>query len=348
MKKSSRMLSLLLSACMLLAFAGCGSTPAASTPDAPPAASSPASSAPALSESIPEPLDYPTQAIECIVPFAPGGGNDSLTRILMKYIDLPHPMVAVNVEGAGGLVGAQETYRADNDGYTILCHNPMNLISQSLGGSTDIPLWQELEPICFIADDQDVIVTLPGGKFETAEELFAYAKANPGTLTWSVTGAQSIAMADAIRCNEAIGAEATMVPYDSGSTNRTALLGGHVDLALSTVSDMRALVESGEVIALFVVAEERSPFLPDVPTLKELGYDVTTGTPRGFYAPPGTSQEIIDYLALKMEEVSENPEFIQEMNDMGLEVKYVSPAEVKELSAEWVENLTPVYEGFGG
>lgn len=343
--KKRCLLSLALAVSVILILSGCGK-------ENPPAVSNPSSASygdPTGSDiSSVDTLDYPTQAIECIVPFAPGGGNDTLTRVLMQYIDLPYPMAAVNIEGAGGLVGAQETYRAKNDGYTILCHNPMNLVSQSLGGSSDVELWKELEPICFIADDQDVIVTLPGGKFETAEEFFTYAKENPGTLTWGATGAQSIAMADAIRCNEAIGAQATMVPYDSGATNRTALLGGHVDLALSTVSDMRALIEGGEVLPLFVVAEERSPFLPDVPTLKELGYDVTTGTPRGFYAPPGTAPEIIDYLAKKMEEVSKNPEFIQEMTDLGLEVKYVKPAEAKELALQWVENLTPIYESFGG
>ena len=100
--------------------------------------------------------NYPEKTITCIVPFAAGGGNDTLTRALSGSIDLPVTIVVQNMDGAGGLIGAQEAYRASNDGYTILSHNPPNLVSQTLSGASDVELWKELELICFLADDDYV------------------------------------------------------------------------------------------------------------------------------------------------------------------------------------------------
>ena len=135
MKKTLALL--LCAAAMLALLAGCGSK---STDDKAPAANGGETAST-------EKADYPTSPITVIIPYSPGGGSDILTRKIMEYIELPNnqKLVAVNVEGASGFTGAMQAFNSKNDGYTILAHNPMDVVSYSLSGTTDVELWDELE-----------------------------------------------------------------------------------------------------------------------------------------------------------------------------------------------------------
>ena len=363
--KRSKMLSLLFS--LALGLTACaGSQPAATT--AAPATAAPTTAAPATTAAAAtetaaaekkeeaKPAEttaaakadasYPANTITCIVPFAPGGGNDTLSRAMISSLDVPVSMVVQNIEGAGGLIGAQEAYRASNDGYTILSHNPPNLISQTLSGASDVELFKELELICFLANDDYVIVVSPTAPYQTLEELIEYAKAHPGELTWGATGATSIAMADSIRTAKALGCEFTMVPYDGGAAGRTALLGGHVNVLTSTSSDIRALVDSGEVTPLFICGMERNAFYPEVPTLQEKGFDIYTTTPRAYYAPPGTDEAVLDYLESKMKDLSEDKEFIEFVENLGYQVNFVGREDGQKAVEGWYDALVPIYDSF--
>ena len=100
---------------------------------------------------------YPTKPVQVIVPFAPGGGSDIITRAIMKYIELPNDqnLVAINVDGASGYIGAQQAANSKNDGYTILAHNPMDLASYSLSKTSDKELYKEMELICNVVNESD-------------------------------------------------------------------------------------------------------------------------------------------------------------------------------------------------
>ena len=293
---------------------------------------------PALAEWAPE------KEIKCIVPFAPGGGSDILSRTLIDYIDLPVEMVIVNIEGGAGLVGAQECAAADPDGYTILAHNPMNLIGQGLTGTSD--LWEELTMLAFIVDDWTVVSTNKETGWTNIDDFVAYATENPGEVKWGVTGS-GITVADTYNAIASLGTECTVVPYDGGAESRAALLGNHIQIEMSTSSDIAAYVASGDVIPLFVIAPERCPSLPDIPTMVELGYDVDTGAPRAYFAPGDLDPEALAFWEEKFEEVCENPDFVQACADLGFVVQYVGSEEGTKRMQNWFESKLPTFIELG-
>lgn len=292
--------------------------------------------------------EYPTKAINVIVPFAPGGGSDVLTRSMMEYLKLPNnqTFVAVNVEGAAGYIGAQQAFNSANDGYTLLAHNPMDVVSYTLGGTTDIELYKELELVCGIADDFNFLVTNKQSGWTNLDEMVEYVKAHPGEVKVGNTGSMNCNMADCMRVLDALGIadDVTIVPYNSGSDNKVANMGNHIQLSVNTGADIQASVESGDEIPLLVISDRRSKSLPDVPCTKELGYDVVTTKPRGLYAPKGTSAEKIKVINDAVAEVCANEEFQKKVLSLGLEVNYVSGEELQQKIDGWVEDIKPVFE----
>jgi tripartite-type tricarboxylate transporter receptor subunit TctC len=289
---------------------------------------------------------YPERPITVIVPFSPGGGTDILTRAIQKYF--PYDLVPINIEGASGLVGAQQTLYAKPDGYTILGHNPMNLLGQYMAGTTDKTLYKDLKTICYIVDDYTIVTTNKSTGWKTWDDVVKAAKAKPGSIKWGVTGAAGQSVADTTRAMKAFGLDVVLVPYDGGAATRTALLGSHIQLETSTGSDIRKVVESGDVIPLAAIASTRSPFLPKVPTFRELGADVASGAPRGYYAPPGISKENLATLTEACRKVSQNPEFQAFTKTLGYDVKFVGPAEADKWIDEQHKIFKPLFDSFKG
>lgn len=290
--------------------------------------------------------DYPKDTVQIIVPYGAGGGSDTLARALISSIDFPTSMVAVNVDGADGLVGAMQVYNSNADGYTILTHNTTDLLSFSLSGTTDIELYKELVNICDLVSDYNVIATNKQSGWKTIDEMVDYAKAHPGEIKWSCTGAQNIDYATTLLIIEALGLTdyVTIVPYDGGSESCVALMGDHVQMTTNTSGDLSGSIASGDVVPLLVVNDTRIQALPDVECTVEHEIDITFGMPRGFYAPAGTPQEIIDYIAAAMKKVSEDPKFIETMQGLGLEVSYKTGEEAAARAEEWAAAFKPVFE----
>lgn len=154
----------------------------------------------------------------------------------------------MNVEGASGFTGAMQAFNSKNDGYTILAHNPMDVVSYSLSGTTDVELWDELETVCGIVDDFNVLVTNPQSGWTTLEEALEYIKANPGTVKVGNTGSNNCNMADCLRTLDALGIrdDVVVVPYDGGAENKTALMGNHVQLSVNSCADIQSAITSGD------------------------------------------------------------------------------------------------------
>lgn len=296
--------------------------------------------------------DYPNKPVKVIIPYKPGGGSDILTRTIMKHIKLPNNqnLVAVNIDGAGGMVGAMTALNSRNDGYTILTHNPMDVASYSLSGQTEVPLWKELQTICWVVDDYNVIDTNKQSGWTTIEEVVEYAKAHPKEIKWGVTGAQTVNMADTLRIVEALGLTdyVTIVPYDGGAASRNALLGNHIQIETNSNADIRSSIESGDSIPLMVVCNHNVGSLPNVPTTLDKGIKVTTSKPRGFYAPKNTPKEAIVALAEAIKIVVEGKEFSSLVNKLGWDANFVYADEGMPLISGWVEELEPVFEKISG
>ncbi len=292
---------------------------------------------------------YPTKPVQVIIPFAPGGGSDILTRAIMKHIELPNKqnLVAVNVEGASGYIGAQQASNSKNDGYTILAHNPMDLASYSLSETTSTEIYKDMELICNVVNDFNVISTNKATGWKSIDDVLAYIQSHPNEkIKWGVTGSKNTNYADTLRVaqNYKIDKNVTIVPYDGGAASKTALMGGHIKLEMNTASDIRSSVKSGDTVPLLVTGEKRASLLPDVPCTKELGIDITTAKPRGYYAPKGTDKEVIKTLSDAIKKVTENADFKKSVEDLGLEVNFVSGSEMQPSIEGWVDDLRPVFK----
>lgn len=291
---------------------------------------------------------YPEKAVQVIIPYAPGGGSDILTRAIMDVIKLPNDqnLVAINVDGASGFTGCMQAYNSSNDGYTILAHNPMDVVSYTLSGTTQEPLYSELSLICTMVTDYNVFSTNKQSGWTTVEEVIEYAKANPGEIKIGCTGSTTVNYADTLRLLRAMEIDdcVTIVPYDGGAASKTALMGNHIQLEVNSASDIRTSVDSGDTLPLMVIGDTRAKSLPDVPCSSEFDYEITTTKPRGYYAPKGTPEEIIDALAAAMKLVSEDAGFIETCEGLGFEVVFKAADEIQPQIEGWAEQLQPVFE----
>lgn len=289
---------------------------------------------------------YPKKDVQIIIPYAPGGGSDNLVRGTMQHLDLGATTVAINVEGASGYIGALRGFNSSNDGYTIMTHNEMDLISYSMSGQAEVDLYKDLEYICDVVTDYNLLCTSPDTGWTTAQEAIDYINANPGTVTVGCTGSNNVNYGTTMELLKAMGVydKVTIVPYDGGAASETALQGNHIQLEVNSLADTASYIAAGTNIPLLVCNDTRIDAHPDLPCTVESGFDVTYGKPRGFFAPKGTDQEILTYISGKMKEVCEKPEFVEAMANLGFTVAYVDGPAAKERTLSWAESLTPVFE----
>lgn len=278
-------------------------------------------------------LDYPTRSINFIVPYGAGGGTDVMGRAVVGNLDLPVTTYVTNIEGASAGTGSMEAYHSDPDGYTLLVHQAEALVTYVAAGTYSAPLDEELEPVATVAWDPQAISVAANGKFKSLEDIVSYAKDHPGEIKWAAMGTNSSNHLTSALIWDAADIEVTYVPYDSASKSKTAVLGGNADVLVGQVSEVKALVDSGEMICVAVTSENRSTIVnfEEVPTAKELGYDVVMGNHRGFFAPPKTDPQIIDYLASKIKEVYDQADFAPKMADLGYECEFLDAAQIKDL-----------------
>ena len=321
MKKA---ISLVLAAIMLIGLlAGCGGKTEESKA---PASQAPSSSAPEKApESAAPSLDYPKKDIQIIIPYGPGGGSDNLVRGTIQYLDLDGATtVPINVDGAAGYIGALQAFNSKNDGYTIMTHNEMDVISYTMSGQADVALYSELEYICDVVCDYNLLCTNPESGWTTAQEAIDYIKANPGKVTVGCTGSNNVNYATTMELLKAMGIYdlVTIVPYDGGAASETALLGNHIQLEVNSLADTNANIKGGANIPLLICNEERIEAYPEIPCTVENGYNVTYTKPRGFFAPKGTDPAILSYLSEKIGEVCEKEEFIAAMANLGFTINF--------------------------
>lgn len=260
----------------------------------------------------------PTTSVNLIVPYAAGGGTDIMGRAIAQYIDLDgQTMHITNIEGGSGTVGAMEAYHADNDGLTLLLHGVTSSAFAYAEGTLPENLCEEMIWVACLVEDPFVISVASDSPYESTEDLIAAAKAAPGSLTVAGTGTSS-SRATLQGIGRAIASEFNYIPYDSAAKSRAAVLGGHEDALLCTLSEAKASADSGELRILTLMSEERSELVPDVPTFKELGYDdIAIPSYRSVALPSDTDEEIARYYEGKLKEVFENGEFQSAMRTLG-------------------------------
>ena len=283
---------------------------------------------------------FPQRSIKVIVPFAAGGGGDLSARALLKFVDFGQPAVVVNIPGAGSVIGTMEAFNSPADGYTLLSNTPAGMIIGKINELYEPDVAREMIPLVVMGVDNPVFCVGKDSPLKTAQAFFDYARTNPGKLRLGANGMTTM-YTSALIIQDVAGIEVNYVSFDSGTKSRAALLGGHVETLLAPIGENRSLIEAGDIVPLFVLSEERSPFLPDVPTMIELGYDAIgcLGT-RGFWAPAGTPEEIVQKLEAALVKGMQNPEFKKVYLDMGIE-----PVEWDRVTTQkWIEANSIYYK----
>ncbi|SES11548.1 tripartite tricarboxylate transporter substrate binding protein [Salipaludibacillus aurantiacus] len=288
--------------------------------------------------------DYPDKSVQMVVPYSAGGGTDTVARAISEFIDFEESLVVSNIEGSGGAIGTMEVVNADPDGHTLLMHSVTAAVSGYHTGLFDTKIWQDLEPVASMVTQSGGIVVREDSDWETVEDLVEYAQANPQELSVGLPGIGGGAHIISAIFADAADIEVNYVPFDGSADSRAALAGGHIDVMAGFVSEFYDFIQEGEFRMLASTGSERSPQLPDVPTFTEMDIDFVLNHRNGIFAPQGTPEAVIDKLNERLEEVTQNEEFITLMDGLVTESAFLSADEFKEELEELDAMIEPVGE----
>jgi len=267
---------------------------------------------------------YPDRPVKMIVPWPAGGDTDNIFRpfapLLQKTIG--QPVVIANVAGASGTKGAKEAKDSPADGYTVYAvHDYIH--STYYTGVADVQ-YTDFEPICLISSTASVLTASPKTPWSDWKGLLADAKARPGQISVGATLGSTSHFFPAL-IEKAAGIKLKYVSYEGLAPRMNAILGGHIDLTDSNMTQ-KGKVEAGQLKFLAIATEKRSPEMPNVPTLKELGVNVVYDVNRGIMTPKGTPADVIAKLGASCAAAAKEPEFAQAMKLQGTDVRYMDRA----------------------
>ena len=252
---------------------------------------------------------YPVRPIELISPTGAGGGSDLVARMVAEIISkeklLPQPMVVLNKPGGGGAIG--QTYAAGKRGdpYTVLLATT-TLISVPVRTGLDVGR-DKFQPIAAIGFDLNSLAVNPDSPYRTLNDFVAAARANPKKINIGITFPGGSAHQMVHRLEKLSGAQFNTVSFKSGTETVTAVMGGHIHATAENLGEVMPHVETKKLRLLGVPAATRLAGLPDVPTMKEQGYDIRAGGLRGFVTPAGVPREAVVTLEGVFAKVHKSP-----------------------------------------
>jgi tripartite-type tricarboxylate transporter receptor subunit TctC len=267
---------------------------------------------------------YPDRPVKMVVPWAAGGDTDNIFRPFAQPFQkhLGQTVVIANVGGASGTRGAKEVKDSPADGYTLYAvHDYIH--STYWAGVADVK-YTDFDPICMISSTPSVLTASPKTPWKSLPELLKDAKARPGQITVGATLASTSHFFPAL-IEKATGAKFKYVSYEGLAPRMNAILGGHVDLTDSNLTQ-KGKVEAGQLKFLAIATEKRHPEMPNVPTLKELGVNVVFDVNRGIMVPKGTPAEAVNKLSTACAAAAKEPEFAQAMKLQGTDVRFMDRA----------------------
>jgi tripartite-type tricarboxylate transporter receptor subunit TctC len=280
---------------------------------------------------------YPNQAINLVIPLAPGDAADVASRTMGEELSklLKVPVVAVNRPGGGMTIGTDSVVKAKKDGYTILLTTNAALVSNRIlnpeTASYD-PL-KDLTPLGLSTRTPIVIAVRQDAPYKSFAELVEFAKKNPGKVRVGTVGPGSAGHLSVEMINSLTGAGLTMVPFKGGAPGITAILGGHVEGVAFSLGALSSHLKSGALRGL--VISSRFPDHPEIPTLPQLGYRQNLlGVWFGFFAPAGVPAEVTKALVPAIEKAVKEPSVAAKLANLGIVQDYQPPdklvAEIRE------------------
>lgn len=282
-------------------------------------------------------VSYPEKAVVVICPWAAGGGTDALARFMADQFQkkFGQPFVVVNKTGGNGATGHTAGALAKPDGYTLTLAT-IELANMHWMGLTDLTV-DNFDYVVQVNQDPASVCVKADAPWTTLKELLDDIKNNPGKYMFSASSTGGIWDLSRIGMLNAVGlpvASVKWIPTTGAAPSITELLGGHVDVYTGSLPEAKSQIDANLLRPLAIMADERDPNFPNVPTLKELGIDWSSGTWRGFVVPKGTPKEIIDLLYNASLEITNSSEFKDFMSMRGFSIQIKNPEEFAKFAKE--------------
>ncbi len=294
--------------------------------------------------------DYPAKPVRIVVPFGAGGPADIYARQLGQHLQasMKQTFVVENRPGAGSIIGTNEVAKSPADGYTLLLMSNTHTVNESLTPNKPFELMRDFEPVAAINYSDLVLVVHPGVKAQNLKEFIALAKKEPGKLNYGSSGmATPYHMAGEL-FKTMSGTDIVHIPHKASGEMRSAVIGGHVQMAFDAITTMTSNVKAGQVRALATTASKRSSVLPDVPTVAEAGvpgYEATIWL--GVMAPKGTPQAVIQKLNAEINKVFSTAEVKAAWDKQGAAAMPMSSKEFDAYLRKDIEKWAAVVKAAG-
>ena len=296
-------------------------------------------------------LDFPVQPITIISPFPPGGGNDSLSRVLAAELQtiVGQPVVVENKAGAGGNLGTAQAARAKADGYTLLMSqtsiiavNPVMYANAGFNPQADF------QPLTQLTAAPVVFVVRAESPYQTLAEYLAAAKKSPGVINYATPGNGTLSHLTTARLSKEAGVEITHIPYRGAGPAATDLLGGQVDMLVTSPSSVESLVSSGKLKVLAATNSNLIGVFRNVPTLKMLGIEKMEVVDwYGVFVPHATPRVRVEYLTKAIRQAMQSPAVIAKVNQGGSDVIASETQAFVQKVAEEIKEWTLVVQSSG-
>lgn len=286
---------------------------------------------------------YPVRPVQLVIPYPPGG-SDVLPRKLIVGMSqtLGQPIIPVNKPGASTQIATQFVVTSPPDGYTLYFSSPGELAAgPALFKSLPFNALTDLTPISYVAEAPYTLIAASSLPVKTFAELIAYIKANPDKVRFGSYGVQTQPDVLARRLNQHIGVDVQIIPYQGGSPTFNAMVSGEVNLVFATLIPTRSFIQGGQMRPIAIAANARVPLFPDLPTLKELGFDIVDAASFGLVGPKGLAPDVVARLHEVAVGELKKPDVRKFVEDMGVVPVGSTPAELAtrlgEATAYWAE-----------
>lgn len=295
---------------------------------------------------------YPSKPIHFIIPYAPGGINDVIGRVLGEKLSqsIGQSVIVENRPGAGGSVATSLVAKAKPDGYTLLIGSSAPLATGlSLYPNLNYDVMKDLMAVTLIASSNLVITANPKLPVSSLKDLVALAKTKPATIKFGVPSAGSMHHLIVEELSLKANIKFIMIPYNSEAPTLNGLLGGHIDVAVFNIATPAPHIRQKTLTPLVVTSRQRSELLPDVPTTAEAGYPgLLAGPWFAVMAPAGTAKEIITKLNAELTKILTSPEVKARFtNDFGMTATSSTPEQTSAFIAEEIAHWAKVAKDSG-
>src|SRR5947209_5134126 len=279
--------------------------------------------------------EWPTRVVKFVSPYPPGGSVDPLARIFAAKLSesLRQQFIVENRTGASGVIGTDYVAKSAPDGYTFVFIFDTHAVHQALNPNLPFDPVKDFAPVMIVGTAPMAITTGMMKPYQSFADVLAAAKAKPDTISMGNVGNGSLAHLTTIVLNQAAGVRFVPVPYKGGGPLSTDVMGGQIDLAMASTAAQAQHVRNGTMRALVLTGDTRSDTMPDVPTLKESGIDVSAHAWWGILAPANTPRPIVDKFHAELVKAIKLPDVNRTLTEtLGMDVVMLSP----EATQKWI------------